>query len=67
MGESLQFGEDEEEDDELEGDEHHNAVGHEDSSELAIKASNSGDANVEGGVGGSDRLDMDVQQVRSTS
>lgn len=40
MGESLQFGEGEEGDDELEGDEHHNAVGHGDSSELAMEASN---------------------------
>ncbi|KAI0769558.1 hypothetical protein BC629DRAFT_1442237 [Irpex lacteus] len=45
MGESLQFGEDEERDDGLEEDGGHNAVGHKDSSELAIEASNSGEAN----------------------
>lgn len=45
MGESLQLGEDEEGDDELEEDGGHNTVGYEDSSELAIEAGTSDEAN----------------------
>ncbi len=61
MGESSRFGEYEEEDGELEGDEHHNVVGHEDSSELATEASNSGQASNEGEVGS--HLDFGIEEV----
>ncbi len=65
MGESLRFGEDEEEDNECEADER--GVGLDTVPELVAEDSNSGEAN-EGEVGTSgSHLDFGIEEVRSAS